>query len=116
MAYDEHLADRVRQSFNEKNATFTEKKMFGGLCILVDDKMCVGVQKDELMARIDPEMWQEALTKKGCREMDFTGRSMKGFVYVSAEGIDNDEDLSYWVQLALDYNPKAKSSKRKKKK
>ena len=66
------------------------------------------------MARIDPEIYEEALTKKGCREMDFTKRPMIGYVYVEPEAIDLDEDLAYWVQLCLDFNPKAKSSKKKK--
>lgn len=80
---------------------------------MVDDKMCVGVVKNNLMVRIDPEIHGEALTRKGCREMDFTGRPMKGFVFVEPEGIDMDEDLQYWIQRALDYNPRAKSSKKK---
>ncbi|MEQ9423023.1 MAG: TfoX/Sxy family protein [Cyclobacteriaceae bacterium] len=116
MAYNEQLADRIRQSFSSKKVQFEDKKMMGGLCFMVDDKMCVGIIRDELMARIDPEIYQEALTRKGCREMDFTGRAMKGFVYVDGEGTDMDDDLDYWLDLALEFNPKAKSSKKKKKK
>ncbi len=115
MAYDEHLAERIRSSFDEKKVHYLDKKMMGGLCFMVDDKMCVGIIKDSLMARIDPEIYEESLTKKGCKEMDFTGRSMRGFVYVDPEGIDMDADLEYWLNLALDFNPKAKSSKKKKK-
>jgi len=111
MAYDEFLADRIRQCFKEENAVFEEKKMMGGLCFMVDDKMCVGIVKDELMARIDPEIYEEALSKKGCKEMNFTGRSMKGFVFVEPQGFDLDDDLAYWIQKSLDFNPKAKSSK-----
>ena len=80
---------------------------------MVDDKMCVGIVKNNFMARIDPEIYEQAMSKRGCREMDFTGRTMKGFVFVEPEGIDMDEDLDYWVQLCLDFNPKAKSSKKK---
>ncbi len=115
MAYDEFLADRLRTALHHKQTSFEEKKMMGGLCFMVDDKMCLGVMKDQLMARIDPEIYQEALTKKGCTEMKFTGRALKGFVFVQPEGIDLDSDLEYWVQLCLDFNPKAKSSKKKKK-
>ena len=79
---------------------------------MVDDKMCVGVVKDKLMARIDPEIYDEALTRPGCREMDFTGRKMKGFVFVEPEGTDLDEDLDRWVEMCLDFNPRAKSSKK----
>ena len=87
--------------------------MMGGLCYMVDDKMCIGVVKNNLMARIDPDIYEVALTKTGCKEMDFTGRSMKGFVFVEPRGIDLDEDLDYWVELCLDFNPLAKSSKKK---
>ncbi len=80
---------------------------------MVDEKMCIGVVKDSLMARIDPEKYNEALSKKGCREMDFTGRSMKGFVFVGPEGVDLEEDLGYWTDLCLEFNPKAKASKKK---
>ena len=116
MAYSELLADRLRQIFKEKQTAFEEKKMMGGVCFLVDDKMCAGVHEERLMARIGPEIYEKALTRKGCREMDFTGRTMKGYVFVSPEGTDSDADLEAWVQLCLDFNPKAKSSKKKKKK
>ena len=85
----------------------------GGLCFMVNGKMCAGIIDDALMARIGPQFYLEALQKPGCREMDFTGRPLKGFVYVDAEGIDEDEDLAYWVQLCLDFNPRAKSSRKK---
>lgn len=114
MAYSEFLADRVRRIFQEKQTAFEEKKMMGGLCFLVDDKMCVGVHEERLMARIDPEIYADALLQKGCREMDFTGRTMKGFVFVDPDGTDTDTDLGAWVQRCLDFNPKAKSSKQKK--
>lgn len=115
MAYSELLADRVRASLKGLNASFEEKKMFGGMCYLVDDKMCVGIIKDDLMVRIDPADQDEFLKEEGCRIMDFTKRPMKGYLYVSPEGVDMDEDLDKWVQRCLDFNPKAKSSKKKKK-
>lgn len=114
MSYNEFLADRVRLAMKEKNVRFEEKAMMGGLTFMVDDKMCVGIVKDNLMARIDPAIYERALKRKGCREMDFTHRPMKGFVFVEPSGTDMDEDLESWIQLALDYNPKAKSSKKKK--
>lgn len=115
MAYNEFLADRIRLVLREKSIHYYEKKMMGGLTFMVDDKMCVGILKDDLMARIHPDEYLESLSRKGCREMDFTGRPMRGFVLIDPEGTDMDQDLSYWIQLALDYNPLAKSSKRKKK-
>ena len=88
--------------------------MMGGLCFMVNDKMCVGIEKDKLMARLDPDIYERALSKRGCREMDFTGRPMRGFVFVEPVGIKREKDLDYWVQLCLDFNPKARSSKKKK--
>jgi TfoX/Sxy family transcriptional regulator of competence genes len=113
MAYDEFLADRIRDALKSKKVSFEERKMMGGLCYMVDDKMCIGVVKEKLMARIDPEVYEEALSKPGCHEMDFTGRPMKGFVFVEPLGIDRDEDLDYWVEMCLDFNPRAQSSKKK---
>ena len=113
MAYNEFLSDRIAQYFKEKHVVFYEKKMFGGLCFMVDDKMCVGVNRDEIMARISPDIYEDSLLKKGCKEMNFTGRPMKGFVFLTEKATDLDEDLHYWLQLALDYNPLAKASKKK---
>ncbi len=120
MAYDEYQADRIKQVFTDKNVEFEIKKMMGGLCFMVDDKMCVGTHIDKktgeplLMCRIGEEKMDEALKKKGCIPMDFTGRPMKGYVFVKPEGTDLDEDLDYWIQMALAFNPYAKSSKKKK--
>jgi len=114
MAYDENLASRIRGFFEEKNVATEEKRMMGGLCFMVDGKMCVGVEKDRLMARLDPEVYEASLKRKGCQPMDFTGRPMKGFVFVTEEGIRTRRDLSRWLRLALEFNPKAKSSKKKK--
>jgi TfoX/Sxy family transcriptional regulator of competence genes len=113
MAYDEYLADRIRQGLAELHVTAVEKKMMGGLCFMVDDKMCAGIVGDTLMARIDPALYPQALTRPGAREMDFTGRPMKGFVFVEPEGIDEDADLLSWLQLCLDYNPRAKASRKR---
>jgi hypothetical protein len=112
MAYNEFLADRIRIALKQKNLLFNEKKMMGGLVFMIDDKMCLGVIKDDLMARIDPSVQGEAIKRKGCREMDFTHRPMKGYIFVNLEGTDLDIDLEYWVDLALEYNPKAKASKK----
>lgn len=113
MAYNELLADRVRHALKENKTTFEEKKMFGGLCFLVDEKMCIGIVKEELMVRIAPEKQDEYLAEKGSRLMDFTHNSMKGFLFITPEGVDMDDDLNRWVQRCLEYNPRAKSSKKK---
>ena len=80
MAYDEKLAYRIRRLL--PRAKVEEKKMMGGLTFMVNGKMCVGILKDNLMARIGPDVYELALHKKGCREMNFTGKPMKGFVFV----------------------------------
>lgn len=113
MPYNEALADRIRQILVAKKIRHAEKKMFGGVCFMVDDKMLMGVEKEKVMARIDPEDEATAMKKKGAAPMDFTGRIMKGFVYIDPEAVDMDKDLEYWVDLCLKYNPKAKASKKK---
>ena len=112
MAYNESLANRVRESLSHVRKV-QEKKMIGGLTFMVNDKMCVGIVKDELMIRIDPAVYEESLTKLGCHKMEFTGRALKGFVLIGEEGIRTKKGLQYWVELALSFNKKAKSSKKK---
>ena len=113
MAYDEKLANRVREFLQTKKRV-EEKKMMGGLTFMVNEKMCVGILNDDLMARIDPEVYEKVLERKGCREMNFTGRPMKGFVFIDPDGTKSKKDLEYWINLALGFNKKAKSSKKKK--
>ncbi|HZV69963.1 MAG TPA: TfoX/Sxy family protein [Saprospiraceae bacterium] len=113
MAYSKALEDRVRQILDAYKVKFTEKLMFGGLCFLVNDKMLMGAREGRIMARIDPEDEAKALKKKGARPMEFTGRPMKGYIWVDETGFDLDKDLEYWVSLCLKFNPKAKSSKKK---
>lgn len=113
MAYDEKLADRIREILVDLPKV-EEKQMMGGLAFMVNDKMCVGVFKYDMMARIDPEVYEDALKKHGCHPMDFTGRIMKGWVLISPEGVDKVKDMEYWVKLALGFNEKARASKRKK--
>ena len=114
MAYDEKLADRVRERIAETHENIEEKKLFGGLCFMVNDKMCVGVEKERLMLRIDPGKYEEVMEKEGCQPMDFTGKPMKGFVFVDKEVLRTKKQLDYWIGLALEYNKVAKASKKKK--
>ena len=114
MPYSEHLADRVRHSLKENKAAFEEKKMFGGLYFCVDDKICAGAVKEELIVRIAPENENQYLQEEDCRELDETNHSMKGFLYISPEGIDMDDDLDKWIKRCIEYNPRAKASKKKK--
>jgi TfoX/Sxy family transcriptional regulator of competence genes len=112
MAFDEKLNDRIRESLSQV-PNVEEKYMFGGSCYMVDGKMCVGVVKDEMMCRIDHDIYEKALEKPGCREMVFTGKPMKGYVFVSQEGLKSKKEFDYWISLCLDFNKKAKASKKK---
>ena len=96
MAYDEGLAQRIREVLEDRE-DLSEKKMFGGLAFLLGGNMCVGVVKGELMLRVGPDRYEEALRQPHARKMDFTGRPMKGFVYVACDGFESDADLRCWV-------------------
>ncbi len=113
MSYNEKLADRTRELIALTHKKVEEKKMFGGLCFMVNDKMCVGVEKERLMVRLDPALFDEVMEKEGCKPMDFTGKIMKGYVFVDIEALDTKKKLDYWIQLALEFNKKAKASKKK---
>lgn len=116
MAYNEDLAARIHDFLDDQKIDYAAKKMMGGLAFMVDGKMCMGIVKEELMARIGEAAYSAALQKTGCKAMNFTGRTMKGYVFVEAEAIDLEEDLAYWLQLCLDFNPLAKASAKKAKK
>jgi len=109
MAYSEFLADRVRQRL-KSSGSINEKKMMGGLLFMVNDKMCVGIDRDKktgddrLMVRIGKAIHEDLLKKKGCREMDFTGKPMKGFLFIYPVGFDKEADLDFWVKKALEFN------------
>ena len=111
--YSETLAKRVRQRF-AKLPNVEEKEMMGGLTFMFNDKMCVGIIKDELMCRIDPALHDSCIEKTGCRTMDFTKRPMQGYIMIDADGMRTQKDFDYWMDLAIDFNKKAKSSKKKK--
>lgn len=111
MAYDEHLTDRIRDVLSQRDVVWEEKRMMGGLCFMADGKMCLGIVGERLMARVGPEAYAGALQRTGASEMDFTGRPMKGFVFVSPEALDLEEDFEGWVDLCLAYNPSANRSR-----
>lgn len=98
MAYDEGIAQRLRELFDGR-PDITEKKMFGGLAFMLAGNMCCGVLGETLLARVGPAQYDNALARPHAREMDFTGRSMKGFVYVDPAGFESDAELSAWVGL-----------------
>ena len=102
MGYDEGLAERIRGALDERPGV-SEKRMFGGIAFLVNGHMRVGIVQDKLMVRVGPQSYDRLLRERHARRMDFTGRPMKGFVYVVADGYETDADLERWVNLGVGY-------------
>lgn len=96
MAYDETLAERIRQKVGHRKG-ISEKKMFGGIAFLLDGHMFAGVSDDSLMARVGRDSWESALGKEHVREMDFTGKSLRGYVFVDPKGLEDDAALESWL-------------------
>ena len=102
MAYDETLAQRVREALGPR-PNIKERKMFGGLAFMLDGNMCCGVDKSDLMLRVGPVRYEEALARPHARPMDITGRPMKGFIFVDAEALADVSNLLQWLALAVDF-------------
>lgn len=119
MAFNESTVQRIREFFQQKNANFYEKKMFSGVCFMVDDKMCCGTHIDKksgddfLLCRIGDDAYAKAIETDNVVPMEFTGKAMKGYVFVTEAGHKSQKDLNHWLQLCLDFNPLAKASKKK---
>ena len=113
MAYNEQLAQRIREQLAELN-NVDERKMFRGITFMVDGKMCVCVSGQDLMCRVDPGLQDELLQKKGCRPVIMRGREYKGYVLVSGDAVNTSDQLAYWIGLSLDFNQYAKASKKRK--
>ncbi len=114
MSFNEKIADKIREALIDvKN--LTEKKMFGGIAFMVNDKMCVGVDKDAIMLRCEPEMTEKLLAKKGARQFDLTGKPMKGWLLIDEEGTKSKKDFDFWISTAIEANKKATPPKAKKK-
>ena len=101
MAYDEALADRIRVVIAKRRMRVEEKKMFGGLCFLIGGNMSCGIVDDELMLRVGPDAYESTLAKKHARAMDFTGRPMRGMVYVAKAGFRTEKQLAGWLDLGF---------------
>jgi TfoX/Sxy family transcriptional regulator of competence genes len=115
MAYNEKLAARIRAALSNRDDV-EEKSMFGGLCFMVDGKMCIGVMHDDgMMCRINPDIMDEALERQGATIMEFTGRPMKGYIIVDETGYKTKKDFDYWINACIEFNKFAKASKKKKK-
>ncbi len=103
MAYNEALSEQIAGILLDKGIIFEEKKMFGGICFMLNEKMCVGVVKDELMLRVLDERFEEAIGREFARPMDFTGKRMKGFLFVAEEGLSSLEHLEKWVEMGMEF-------------
>lgn len=102
MAYDDGLAHRIRESLGDR-PRIEEKEMFGGIAFMLDGNMCCGVIDDKLMARVGPDAYESALEEPYARPMDFTGRSMRGFVYVEPAGISEEDALVAWIDRCIEF-------------
>src|SRR5262245_921202 len=100
MAFDEALAERIRQGLARKRR-IEEKRMFGGVGFLLNGNMVVGVWKDSLIVRLGPDQGEEALKEPHVREFDITGRAMKGWVLVAPEGVGDDGQVKAWIERAV---------------
>ena len=116
MAYSIALANRVREYLAKiPHITVEEKAMFGGLAFLVNDKMCINIGEDTLMCRFDPEQTEEIAERQGFSPVVMRGKELSGYCYVERTGYNQKEDFQFWLQLCLEFNSKAKSSKKKNK-
>ena len=102
MAIDERLADRVRRALAGRRH-LSEKRMFGGLSFLIRGNTCCGIVGHELMVRVGPDRYEAALARKHAREMDFTGRPLRGYVYVGRPGLRSSASLRTWVDQGVDF-------------
>lgn len=101
MAYNERLAERIRAYFTSRKGV-EEKCMFGGLCFMLNGHMCCGIEKDRLMVRVRPDRYEALLTKPHARKMDFTGKPLKGFLFISEAGYRTAAGLTKWLNEAVE--------------
>lgn len=115
MVYNEALAARIRPLLDD-DLLVEEKRMFGGITFMVNGQMCCGVLKDDLIVKMDPASYEDALAQPGARPFDFSGRPMPGMVYVASTSLGTDATLNDWVRRGVDYvvtHPKAEKKKPK---
>ncbi len=113
MASDPHTLERLRRALQLRRIDWYEKRMFGGDCFMIDDKMCLGTFKGGIMFRVDPESGDALSQRENVAIMEQGGHVMPGFLLASPEAYDRDEDLDFWIDQCLAYNPKAKASKKR---
>lgn len=105
--------ERIAELLTAKGISFELKKMFGGVCFMVDDKMLIGTYKGGVMARVDPAETDALVERRGASQMIHGGKPMLGYLMLETSGYESDGELAFWVDKCLEYNPKAKSSKKK---
>lgn len=115
MAYSEQLAERVARILQHEGVDFLEKKMFGGVAFMINDKMCVGIVKDELMLRVMDDMEETVEKMDGVRPMDMTGKRMKGFYFIESSAMQKDSELKKWVDMGVEFGIKGVLKTKKKK-
>ena len=113
MAINEKLTDKIREALVDAD-NIEEKKMFSGIAFMVNDKLCIAVRSDNIMLRIDPSLHDKLVEEPGCSTMIMKGKSLNGYVVVDESVLDTKKQINYWIKLALDYNPIAKATKKKK--
>jgi TfoX/Sxy family transcriptional regulator of competence genes len=116
MAYDQNLANRIANKLYEKGANFIEKRMFGGIAFMINDKMCVGVVKDEMMLRVLDEHCENLLELPHFRAMEFTGKPMKGFLFIDHHGLEKVSEFEKAIDLAIEFGEKGVVKTKKTKK
>ena len=103
MGYDEQQANRVREALLDAGCV-TEKPMFGGLCFMVDNKLCICIRNADLLCRVGPDEFETAIEKHGAQTMKMGKRTMKGYVYVEADALHNTKEFNYWLGKSLTFN------------
>lgn len=104
MAYDEGLAQRIRELIEDNTEyQYNEKKMFGGICYLLNGNMACGILNEDLIVRVGAEKYEDYLKKPHTRKFDITGKPMKGWVMITYKGLESDKDLLKWVRLGVDF-------------
>jgi TfoX/Sxy family transcriptional regulator of competence genes len=115
MAANEHLLKKLREAFKDVS-NIEERKMFSGIAFMVNNKLCVSVGKDRIMCRIAPGLHDELIQNPGCTTVVMKGKEYKGYIWINESVLTTKKQINYWVHLALDFNPKAKASKKPSKK
>jgi len=115
MPYNETLTNRIEKSLLEKEVVFESKKMFGGMAFMINDKMCVGVLNDQIMLRVVEEHYETLLEENGVNPMNFTGKTMKGFLFIDPEASQTETQLNKWLNYGLEFAEKGIVKSKKKK-